>query len=280
MGEDRHSGVMAESDGSTTRLRMGLLRQGGSVIHPIQGESVVTSRQGESVVTSSQDASVVTSRQNASVVTPRQGLHRQARELLDNPTHFSTSDGVSTRTSSMSEQNQSTNTSENQPSTSSAQSSSTQHESVTDLRHTLADVKLVQDFRLFLRTKFDRNKSGDREYKKMGEQWLDFINICEQVFELPEEDTHLIIDLMVEIGFQFLGKPPDGYNMALQNQLNRKELILHCRALAEKVRTDPDSSLLRDGYEYVYTKLEQKHDIFRKSYRPTTRLAALMCVLS
>jgi len=270
---------MAESGGS--RLRLGLLRQSESLITNTQGESVNTSRQSENNNTNRHVESVNTSRLSENVSNPRlvesvadprqgdsvirQGLHRQARGLLNNPTVSSDSDGGR----SVSEQNQSEN-----------QSSSNQFETVTDLRHTLASVKLLQEFRLFLRIKFDRNKSGDPEYKKMGEQWLDFVRTCEEVFELPEEDKHRTIDLMVEIGSQYLGKPPDGYNMALQNQLNRKELILHCKALAEKVSTDPDTSLLRDGYEYVFTKLEQKHDIFRKSYRPTTMLAALVCALS
>eukprot|EP00092_Neocalanus_flemingeri_P018118 GFUD01019609.1.p1 GENE.GFUD01019609.1~~GFUD01019609.1.p1 ORF type:complete len:341 (-),score=104.04 GFUD01019609.1:168-1190(-) len=160
------------------------------------------------------------------------------------------------------------------------QSSSTRADIVTDLRQTLTDVKLLQEFRLFLRIKIDRNKSGDPDYKKMGEQWLDFVMICEQVFELPEGEVDAKIYLMIEIGQKFLGKPPDGYNMAMKNQLNRKELINHCRNLSEKVTCDPDDSLLRDGYEYVYSKLDQKHDVFRKTYRPTTMLAAVMCVLS
>ena len=68
--------------------------------------------------------------------------------------------------------------------------------------------------------------------------------------------------------------------MVLENQLNRKELINHCKNLADGVTNEPDHSLLRDGYEYVYGKLDQKHDLFKKIYQPTTRLAALMCALS
>jgi len=161
------------------------------------------------------------------------------------------------------------------------QASSSMSEIVTDLRQTLSDTKLVLEFRLFLRTKIDRNSSDDPDYKKMSEQWLEFVNICEQVFELPEDEYETKINLMVEIGDRFFGKPPDGYNMAVKNQLNRKELINHCRNLSEKVTYEPDDTLLRDGYEYANSKLDQKHDVFRKIYnRPTTRLAAFMCALS
>ena len=192
----------------------------------------------------------------------------------------------SSRTNSVSEQQgNDSRVNVNQPSTSSAQdrldqSSSTMAEIVTDLRQTLTDTKLVLQFRLFLRTKIDRNKSDDPQYKKMSEQWLDFVDICEQVFQLPEDQNDTKINLMVEIGEKFLGKPPDGYNMALQNQLNRRELKSHCKNLSEKVTSYADDSLLRDGYEYVYGKLDQKHDVFRKTYRPTTRLAAFVCALS
>merc|ERR1712106_760489 len=160
------------------------------------------------------------------------------------------------------------------------QASSSTSEIVTDLRQTLSDTKVVLEFRLFLRTKIDRNRSDDPDHKKMSEQWLDFVNIREQVFELPEDENDTKINLMVEIGGKFFGKPPDGYNMAVKNQLNRKELINHCRNLSEKVTSEPEDTLLRDGYEYTYGKLDQKHDVFRKTYRPTTRLAAFMCALS
>eukprot|EP00090_Calanus_glacialis_P047098 TRINITY_DN9565_c0_g1_i1.p1 TRINITY_DN9565_c0_g1~~TRINITY_DN9565_c0_g1_i1.p1 ORF type:complete len:258 (-),score=98.07 TRINITY_DN9565_c0_g1_i1:37-810(-) len=230
--------------------------------------------------------------QSHSLLNPRQGLLSQTGELLNNPTIHSQSrmgsahSASSSRTNSVSvQQGNDSRVSVNQPSTSSAQdrldqSSSTMAEIVTDLRQTLTDTKLVLQFRLFLRTKIDRNKSDDPQYKKMSEQWLDFVNISEQVFQLPEDQNDTKINLMVEIGEKFLGKPPDGYNMALQNQLNRRELKNHCKNLSEKVTSEADDSLLRDGYEYVYGKLDQKHDVFRKTYRPTTRLAALMCTLS
>jgi len=151
---------------------------------------------------------------------------------------------------------------------------------ITDLRQTLSESVVLSEFRTFLRTKFDRNKSDNPEFKKSGEQWLDFVMVCEQVFDLPESEVDPKINIMIRVGTQFLGKPPDGYNMALKNQLNRKELISHCQSLAIKSCLVPDESLLRDGYEYVWAKLEQKHDLFKKTARPVTRLAMLLCSLS
>ena len=151
-------------------------------------------------------------------------------------------------------------------------------EMVTNLPLTLQSDKLRAQFRVFLRTKLDQNKSDNLEHKKMFEQWLDYVLICKQVFELPETDIETKTNLMITIGSKFLSKPPDGYNLALKSQLNRKELANHCHALAEKVPDlSPDQDLLKDGYEFIFGKLEQKHDIFKKTYVPTTTLAALLC---
>ena len=142
---------------------------------------------------------------------------------------------------------------------------------VTNMRDTMSNYRLMLMFRQFLRSKIDNNKSEDPVKKKTSEQWLDFVTICEKVFELPEDETEQKVNFMVEIGEKFLGRSPDGYNMALLNQLNRKELICHCNNLSKGVITEPDDSLLRDGYEYVYGKLDQKHDLFRKTSKHTIR---------
>ena len=150
-------------------------------------------------------------------------------------------------------------------------------ESVTELKATLQNTKLRDKFRTFLRVKLDQNKSDNPEHKKMFEQWLEFVLICDKVFELPETDIEIRTGLMIQIGTRFLGKPPDGYNLALKSQINRKELQNHCKSLEEKVpNVTPDQELLKDGYEFIFSKLDQKHDIFRKTYVPTTTLAALV----
>ena len=162
--------------------------------------------------------------------------------------------------------------------TASVMASSAEPETVTNLKLTLESVKLREHFRTFLRTKLDQNKSDNPEHKKMFEQWLEFVIICKTVFELTESDTETKTNLMISIGNKFLAKPPDGYNIALKSQLNRKELVNHCRALAEKVPDlSPDPDLLKDGYEFIFGKLEQKHDIFKKAFVPTTTLAAILC---
>ena len=71
---------------------------------------------------------------------------------------------------------------------------------VRNLRETLANNRLMLMFRQFLRTKIDSNKSDDPDKKKTSEQWLDFVIICENVFEQPEDQTQRKRNLMVEIG--------------------------------------------------------------------------------
>ena len=153
-------------------------------------------------------------------------------------------------------------------------------ETVTELKVTLLNTKLRDKFRTFLRVKLDQNKSDNPEHKKMFEQWLEFVLICDNIFELPETEVETRTGLMIQIGTKFLGKPPDGYNLALKSQINRKELQNHCKSLEEKVpNVSPDQELLKDGYEFIFSKLDQKHDIFRKTYVPTTTLAALVCAV-
>ena len=151
-------------------------------------------------------------------------------------------------------------------------------ETVIDLNSTLKSEVLREAFRKFLREKLDNNKSDNSDHKKMFEQWLDYVLICKEVMELPEDDNDQKAKLMIRIGGKFLAKPPDGYNLALKSQLNRKELEAHCAQLKEKVpELKPNSELIKDGFEFIFGKLDSKHDIFKKSYKPTTTLAALIC---
>jgi len=168
------------------------------------------------------------------------------------------------------------------PSTSSSSqpTKKSEPEKVESLELTLSSSKLSKEFRTFLRTKVDQNKSDNPDSKKMTEQWLDFILLLDELRELPESQLEAKSEIIIRIGQKFLGKPPDGYNMALSNQLNRKEVINHAKSLSEKVPgLKPDEKLLDVGYEYIYGKLEQKHDVFKKSFNKTTTLAAFLCAL-
>jgi len=134
---------------------------------------------------------------------------------------------------------------------------------ITDLKVTLATPDLLAEFRNYLKT------------LKKFEPLLDYLILCLQVFELPESDVDTKVRLMVEIYNQFLA--PKSHNIALASQINRKALIAHCKDLEKKVTDKPDVSLLREGYNFLFQKIEQKHDLWRKVYKPTTTLAAILC---
>jgi len=151
--------------------------------------------------------------------------------------------------------------------------------SLADYRQALDDPESLHEFRVFLRRKLDMNRSSDTEVKRKFEQWLDFVLICQKVFSLAEDEEETRLELMTQIGEKFLAKPPLGYNIAFANQLNRKELVQHCKNLKERVSLEPDTSLLRPGYEYIYSSLSKKYDVFRKT-RPRTALHTLLCALS
>ena len=188
------------------------------------------------------------------------GTAQSSHRTVDNTEQrHSTTVTTDTNSSSSSSANPTSPSSTSTSSTSASVSSSrgrVNHQSssstaiVTDLKQTLIDSNLVLEYRKFLRTNpnLDKNRSDDSDYKKKNEQWLDFVIICEQVFDLPEDENERKIGLMVDIGKTFFAKPPDGYNMVLQNQLNHKELINHCKNLADGVTNEPDHSLLRASW--------------------------------
>jgi len=150
---------------------------------------------------------------------------------------------------------------------------------VVDLRLTLEDPELLVNFRAFLRRRLDLNRSTNPEVKRKCEVWLDFVLLCNQIFSLAEDEEDERITLMIEVGDKFLSRPPLGYNIALANQLNRRELVQHCKNLKEKVTLEPDTSLLRPGYEYIFSNLSKKHDVLKKSI-PRTTLHAFLCAIS
>ena len=204
---------------------------------------------------------------------PRSGLMTQSTKLLTNASGGGAPPVPTTQTPPVSSTSQ-------QTPQQTGQTKKSEPEKAENLQSTLTSSKLTKEFRSYLRTKLDQNKSDNPDSKKMFEQWLDYVLLCEEMFGLPESQVEDKSKIIIRIGQKFLGKPPDGYNMALKNQLNRKEVINHAKSLSEKVPgLKPDEKLLRDGYEYIYSKLEQKHDLFKKTFNQTTSLQAFLCAL-
>merc|ERR1711970_1173263 len=237
----------------SVRLRLGLLSQSHSLLNPRQGLLSQTQELLHNpTIQRSSTMGAAQSSHSIVDITDQQHQGNGQRPTSYRDTTSTSSSTSATFTSASSSSNSFTSATSSQAGSSSSRGALTRSSSrtttiLTDLRQTLNDSKLILEFRLFLRTNpnLDKNRSNDPEYKKKNEQWLDFVIVCEQVFEFPEDENERKINLMVEIGKKFFGRPPDGYNMALQNQLNRKELISHCKSLSESVTNEPDVSLLR-----------------------------------
>lgn len=148
-----------------------------------------------------------------------------------------------------------------------------------DFASILDDEEICEEFRVYLRTTLDNNKSVDPTFKKKFEVQLDFILIARQIFSAAEEDQEQTVRLMIDIGERFLAKPPAGYNIALSGQRNREDLVRHCKNLREGVENEVDSQLLRPGYEHIYTAVSRKYDLFKKT-RPRTTLQILLCAIT
>ena len=130
------------------------------------------------------------------------------------------------------------------------------------LEQTLKSGCQKQDFRSFLRIKLDKNQTLDLDKKKKFEQWLDFVLICETIFKLPNSKTREKHLLMVQIGDEFFGNGSRSHKIAVTDQINRRSLQ-HYKSILE-LESFLDS--LKKCYDYIYCKLEQKHDIFIKLY--------------
>ena len=182
------------------------------------------------------------------------------------------------------------------PSSSSSSSSQTKSEPVKaeNIRSTLQNTKLTQEFRAYIRETLDKldrdmerkkmekmKKTFDPESKFKFEQMLDFVLECEKIFVVPESDVEARKVLLIQIVQTFLGrKNKGGYDMAMPGQKNRSKLIEHEKKLSEQgAAVKPEVDLLKDPYASIYSQLEQKHDKFKTEFNKTTTLQAFLCAL-
>ena len=83
---------------------------------------------------------------------------------------------------------------------------------------------------------------------------------------------------MLEIQAKFFKVKPSE-KMAVTSQVALKRLQEHLRNL-EQGQCQADRELMRTVHEEVYVKLQAKHDIWKKNYRPVMSLNAVLCLLS
>ena len=179
-------------------------------------------------------------------------------------------------------------------SSSSQQTKKSEPVKAENIRNTLQNSKLTQEFRAYIRDTLDKldrdmerkkmekmKKTFDPESKFKFEQMLDWVLECEKIFDVPESDVETRKVLLIQIVQKFLGrKNKGGYDMALPGQINRSRLIEHEKKLSEQDSVvKPDVDLLKDPYNSIYSQLEQKHDKFKTEFNKTTTLQAFLCAL-
>ena len=185
-------------------------------------------------------------------------------------------------------------TNEAAASSSSQQTKKSEPVKAENIRNTLQNSKLTQEFRAYIRDTLDKldrdmerkkmekmKKTFDPESKFKFEQMLDWVLECEKIFDVPESDVETRKVLLIQIVQKFLGrKNKGGYDMALPGQINRSRLIEHEKKLSEQDSVvKPDVDLLKDPYNSIFSQLEQKHDKFKTEFNKTTTLQAFLCAL-
>jgi len=126
---------------------------------------------------------------------------------------------------------------------------------VRNLDGTLANCILCREFRdylILLDSKIPKPKF---------QVWLDLVLLCQSIFSLPEAEESERRKLMIQA---------------------RRQLEQHCHTLlsTEGNSVQADLGLLRKAaFEFVWQKLEEKHDAWRTARAQPTRLQALLCAL-
>lgn len=99
------------------------------------------------------------------------------------------------------------------------------------------------------------------------------------LYNLPQSDEASLVQGLVIIRSNYFTCPPT-QKLSITSQVALKAFSEHLKALEEAKVTKPDLELSRPVFEDAYRKLQQKHDVFKKNYKPSMNLHALLCLLS
>ncbi len=168
---------------------------------------------------------------------------------------------------------------------------------IGDLAGTLESAELLAAFRKFLRA-LDGKANAAPEIKGLPvsstcysnkyqkyvltgrfERYLDFTMSMNAAYALPEEDVASVSAKLESIRQDFFACPPS-QKLSVVSQVALKRMADHLKTLSEQKSANPDLQLTRPVYEDVFRKLQQKHDVWKKNYKPTLSLQALLCLLS
>lgn len=109
---------------------------------------------------------------------------------------------------------------------------------------------------------------------------------CRDIYALPEcdsasPDSEEVRRRLLQLQEDFINCPP-AQRIAVASQVALKRLGDHLRDLraSDPKLCAPSVELTRPVYEDTSRKLQQKHDLWKKTYKPAMSLNALLCLLS
>ena len=91
--------------------------------------------------------------------------------------------------------------------------------------------------------------------------YIEFVTLCDNIFKCNEVNDQIFFLKSVLV---FLEKPPFGHNLPARSQIKRHKLYWLCKTL--KTSDIPVIiQLLKEMYQYIGTKLNEKFTIFVKN---------------
>jgi len=150
---------------------------------------------------------------------------------------------------------------------------------IGELAGTIESERHRADFRKFLRN-LDKTASAAPEVKGRFERYLDFVISLRQLYGLPQSATAAEKRaILAAINAKYFTCPAKE-RLAVTSQVALKSMADHLADLDKSPAATPNAEVTRPVYEDAYRKLQMKHDVWKKNYKPEMSLNALLCLLS
>lgn len=150
---------------------------------------------------------------------------------------------------------------------------------IGELAGTIESERHRADFRKFLRN-LDKTASAAPEVKGRFERYLDFVISLRQLYALPQSATAAEKRaILAAINAKYFTCPAKE-RLAVTSQVALKSMADHLAELDKSPAATPNAEVTRPVYDDAYRKLQMKHDVWKKNYKPEMSLNALLCLLS
>ena len=111
------------------------------------------------------------------------------------------------------------------------------------------------------------------------ERYLEFVKVMKQVYALPHSESSQQLRMLLDIRRDYFACAPAA-RISVTSQVALRNMSGHLNELFEGKVTVVNLDLTRAVFEDAYRKLQQKHDVFKKNYKPSMTLQTLLCLLS